>query len=118
MKANNLVTTWQAFFNNLKHRFDVSMYEDHQGNLSKLSQTSSVVDFQSSFKDLVNKVGRELLFSRPSSLMEAFALARAFEAQSKDAKQGMRVLSKWNLSSTSPTSHYFTNKPTIQPSSF
>ena len=56
MKANSLVTTWQAFLDNLKHRFGVSMYEDHQGNLSKLIQTSSVTDFQSAFEDLMNKV--------------------------------------------------------------
>ena len=45
MKANNLLSTWQNFLLNLKQRFGTSMYEDHQGNLSKLSQTSTVADF-------------------------------------------------------------------------
>ena len=32
------------------------MYEDHQGNLSKLTQTSTVAEFQSAFEELMNKV--------------------------------------------------------------
>lgn len=95
MKANQLLTTWKEFLLNLKHRFGASLYEDPQGNLSKLTQTSTVAEFQSAFEDLMNRVTgisepllisffitglkpdirRELLFSRPSSLMEAFALA-------------------------------------------
>ena len=97
MKANSLLTTWRSFFVSLKSRFGASMYEDHEGNLSKLTQTSTVADFQSAFEDLMNKftgisepllisffitglkpdIRRELLFTRPTSLMEAFALARA-----------------------------------------
>lgn len=95
MKANNLLSTWQSFLINLKQRFGASMYEDHQGNLSKLTQTSTVAEFQSAFEELMNKVTgisepllisffitglkpdirRELLFGRPTSLMEAFTLA-------------------------------------------
>ncbi|RVX18944.1 Retrovirus-related Pol polyprotein from transposon 297 [Vitis vinifera] len=102
MKANNLLSSWKAFLLSLKHRFGASLYEDHQGNLSKLTQTSTVAEFQSAFEDLMNKVTgisepllisffitglksdirRELLFSRPSTLMEAFALARAYETRS------------------------------------
>lgn len=37
MKANNLLTTWPKFLLNLKHRFSSSFYEDHQENLSKLT---------------------------------------------------------------------------------
>ncbi|KAH9745584.1 hypothetical protein KPL70_004126 [Citrus sinensis] len=85
---------------NLKHRFGASLCEDPQGNLSKLSQTTTVAEFQTAFEDLMNQVTgisepllisffitglkpdihRELLFAWPSSLMEAFALARAYEA--------------------------------------
>ncbi|KAH9782770.1 hypothetical protein KPL71_009054 [Citrus sinensis] len=56
MKANNLLSTWQNFLLNLKQRFGTSMYEDHQGNLSKLTQISTVADFQFAFEDLMNKV--------------------------------------------------------------
>lgn len=101
MNANGLLTTWSEFLLNLKHRFGASMYEDPQGNLSKLTQTSSVAEFQSAFEKLMNKVTgiskpllvsffitglkpsirQELLFSRPSTLMEAFAIVRAYEAR-------------------------------------
>ncbi|KAH9681933.1 hypothetical protein KPL71_027145 [Citrus sinensis] len=120
MKANNLLSTWQNFLLNLKQRFGTSMYEDHQGNLSKLSQTSTVTDFQSAFEDLMNKVTgisepllvsffitglkpdirRELLFARPTSLMEAFALAKAYEARSEEIKTSSRSWTKWTPSST------------------
>lgn len=78
---------------------------DPQGALSKLSQTSTVADFQASFGDLMNQVRgipehllisffimglkseihRELSISRPSSLVETFALAQAYEARLEDA---------------------------------
>ncbi|XP_024020985.1 uncharacterized protein LOC112091477 [Morus notabilis] len=116
MKANNLLATWKDFLTNLRHQFGASMYEDHQGNLSKLTQTTTVADFQSAFEDLMNKVTRisepllisffitglkldlrqELLFSRPTSLMEAFALARAYEARSEDTKHNSRSWTKWS----------------------
>lgn len=122
-KANNMLTTWQDFLANLKHHFDASMYEDHQGNLSKLTQTTTVVDVQYAFGDLMNKVTgilelllisffitglksdirRELLCSRPTSLMEAFALARAYEALSEEAKTNSRSWPKWTSSSLKPT---------------
>lgn len=90
------------------------MYEDHQGNLSKLTQTTTVAEFQSAFEDLMNKVTsisepllisffitglkldirRELLFTRPTSLMEAFALTRAYKARSDKAKTTCHSWSK------------------------
>ncbi|XP_015387832.1 uncharacterized protein LOC107177859 [Citrus sinensis] len=115
MKNNHLLTTWQEFLANLRYRFGASLYEDPQGDLSKLSQTTTVADFQSAFEDLMNKVTgisepllisffitglkpnirRELLFSRPSSLMETFALARTFEAKYNEVKQSTRSWPKW-----------------------
>ena len=52
-------------------------------------------------------IRRELLFARPSSLMEAFALARAYEVRAEEAKQGHRFLTKWNNTAPAPT----TNSP-------
>lgn len=97
MKANNLLTTWMDFLINLKNRFGASLFEDHKGNLSKLTQTIFVAEFQSAFEDLMNKVTgiskqllisffitnlkpnirRELLLSHSSTLMETFALAHS-----------------------------------------
>ncbi|KAL9428844.1 hypothetical protein AB3S75_030772 [Citrus x aurantiifolia] len=114
MKMNSLLTTWEAFLQNIKHRFGASLYEDPQRNLSKLSQTTTVVEFQTAFEDLMNRVTgilepllisffitalkpnirRELLFAWPLSLMEAFALARAYEARAEEAKQGHRFLTR------------------------
>ena len=91
------------------------MYDNPQGTLSKLTQTTTVAEFQSAFEDLMNKVTgisepllisffitglrtdirRELMFSRPPSLMEAFALAKAYEARSEEAKMSSRPWTKW-----------------------
>ena len=155
MKANNLLSTWQIFLINLKQRFGASMYEDHQGNLSKLTQTSTVAEFQYAFEELINKVTgisepllisffiiglkpnirRELLFGKPTSLMEAFALARAYEAKFEESKISSRPWTKWNsvtlqpqqttlalphhiqnkFPSTYPYASFATTKPSSQP---
>ena len=89
MKANNLLSTWKDFLQKLKLRFGASLFEDHQGNLSKLTQRTTVAEFQSEFEELMNKVTgisepllifffitrlrtdirRELLLSWPTSLL-------------------------------------------------
>lgn len=56
MKANNLLTTWLVFLNNPNHRFGVSIYEDHQGQLTKLIHASSIAEYQCAFEDLMNKI--------------------------------------------------------------
>ena len=95
---NSLFSSWKAFLTAVQHRFGPSTYEDCEGNLSKLTQTASVADFQAQFEGLMNRVTgisepllisffitglhpdirRELQFHRPSSLMEAFAMAMAY----------------------------------------
>ncbi|XP_024955869.1 uncharacterized protein LOC112498643 [Citrus sinensis] len=125
MKMNSLLTTWKEFLQNLKHRFGASLYDDPQGNLSKLTQTTTMAKFQTAFEDLMNRVTgisepllisffipglkpyirRELLFARPSSFMEAFALARAYEAHAEEAKQGPCFVPKWNHTSLTPHTH-------------
>ena len=61
-------------------------------------------------------IRRELLFSRPSSLMETFALARAFEAKYDEVKQSSRSWPKWQQ--PSPLSPGFQTQPKpIYPSS-
>lgn len=88
----------------VRHRFCPTTYEDVKGDLSKLAQIGSVADFQAQFEDLMNKVTsisepllisffitglkqnlhRELQFHRPPTLMETFAMARAYEARLDD----------------------------------
>lgn len=117
---NNLFLSWQAFLTVVRHRFGPTAYEDVEGELSKLSQTGSVVDFQAQFEDLMNKVNgisepllisffitglkqpllRELQFHRPPTLMEAFAMARAYEARLDDNPPYSK---NWARNSTNPT---------------
>ena len=90
-------SSWKDFLQKLLLHFGASLYEDHQGKLSKLAQSNTVAEFQTEFKDLMNKIMEitepllisffitglklvirlEILMSRPSSLMESFAVARA-----------------------------------------
>ena len=125
MKVNDLLTSWKDFLQNLKFHFGASLYKDHQGNLSKLTQKLIVVEFQTKFEDLMNKVTgisepllislfitglrvdicRELLLSHLSSLMEAFALALMFKLRGDDNKVVPRPWSKWTLRTTTSSFH-------------
>ena len=100
---NSLLSSWLEFVKAVRHRFGPAIYEDIEGNLSKLIQTSLVYDFQVAFEDLMNKVIgiskppfvsffiigskpaiRHELFNRPSTLMGTFSLTRAYEAHKED----------------------------------
>ncbi|MCI20152.1 hypothetical protein A2U01_0041313, partial [Trifolium medium] len=52
---NNLLTSWPVFLDAVRIRFGPTTYEDVEGDLSKLSQTGSVAEFQAQFEDLMNK---------------------------------------------------------------
>ena len=100
----NLLASWPEFVTAVRHLFGPAIFEDFEGNISKLTQNGLVSDFQAAFEDLMNKVTgiseplpisffitglkpaicRELLFNQPSSLMEDFALARVYEARKED----------------------------------
>ncbi|GJW61762.1 ty3-gypsy retrotransposon protein [Tanacetum coccineum] len=104
MTRNNLISTWDEFVTSVRNRFGPSKYEDPQGALSKLLQIETVAHYQSEFEKLMNRVTdvsetllisfyisglkpaiqRELLISRPSTLGDAFALARITEARFGD----------------------------------
>ena len=53
---NNLLASWPKFVIAVRHHFTPAIYEDFEGNLSKLTQNGSVSNFHVAFKDLMNKV--------------------------------------------------------------
>ncbi|XP_077249584.1 uncharacterized protein LOC143889290 [Tasmannia lanceolata] len=55
MHRNGQFHTWSEFTRALEISFGPSEFEDHQGKLAKLLQTSSVSDYQSEFEDLANR---------------------------------------------------------------
>nr|GEU88347.1 Ty3/gypsy retrotransposon protein [Tanacetum cinerariifolium] len=104
MTRNKLITSWDGFLESVQNQFGLSKYEDPQGALSKLLHAGSVAQYQSEFEKLMNQVTnvsesllisfyisglkpaiqRELLASKPTSVGDAFALARVTEAQFAD----------------------------------
>ncbi|KAJ4749205.1 polyprotein [Rhynchospora pubera] len=100
------LTNWDAFVSGLKKRFGPLEYSDPAGQLMKLSQTASVVDYQNKFEALASKVTgftsdmlkssfisglhpriqRAVIAQRPRDLDDAFALARVFEDQFADTR--------------------------------
>ncbi|GJR86587.1 hypothetical protein Tco_0210598 [Tanacetum coccineum] len=99
MSRNGLITTCARFEESVKNRFGPSKYEDLRRALSKLLQLGTVNDYQREFKKLTNRVmdipdslfiyfyisglklnlQHELLVSRPTTLGDAFSLARITE---------------------------------------
>ncbi|GJS47937.1 retrotransposon-related protein [Tanacetum coccineum] len=101
---NKLVASWDGFLDSVRNRFGPSKYEDPQGVLSKLLQLGTVAQYQSEFEKLMNRVTdisenllisfyisglkptiqRELLIAKPTTLGDAFSLARITEARLED----------------------------------
>ncbi|VFQ83661.1 unnamed protein product [Cuscuta campestris] len=54
-QANNGTTTWEDFLLAVQQRFDPHYYENYVGLLSKLTQTTSVMEYQTAFEALLNK---------------------------------------------------------------
>ncbi|GKD71538.1 hypothetical protein Tco_1325628 [Tanacetum coccineum] len=67
----------ELFKESVKNRFGPSKYEDPKGALSKLLQLGTVEDYQREFEKLMNR----LLVSIPTTLGDAFSLARITEAR-------------------------------------
>ena len=104
MSRNKLITTWENFLESVQYRFGPCKYEDPQGALSKLLQKGTVAQYQSDFEKLMNRVTdisesllisfyisglkptlqRELLISKPTTLGDAFSLARITEDRLED----------------------------------
>ncbi|GKC46125.1 ty3-gypsy retrotransposon protein [Tanacetum coccineum] len=104
MTRNRLIVDWPRFEESVKNRFCPSKYEDPQGALFKLLQTGTVAEYQGEFEKFMNRVTdiseallisfyisglklslqRELLVSKPTTLGDAFALARVIEVRLED----------------------------------
>ncbi|VFQ67022.1 unnamed protein product [Cuscuta campestris] len=104
-QANNLKATWQEFLEGVHQRFDPDYYENYVGLLSKLTQTSTVMEYQSAFETILNKVSgvpdatliamyvaglkqplrREVNLRCPATLQATFALARELSACLQEA---------------------------------
>ncbi|GKD39189.1 ty3-gypsy retrotransposon protein [Tanacetum coccineum] len=96
MSRNKLITDWEGFLESVRNRFGPCKYEDPRGALSKLLQFGTVAQYQSDFEKLMHRVTeipekllisfyisglkpslqRELLVSKPTTLGDAFSLAR------------------------------------------
>ncbi|GKB29882.1 ty3-gypsy retrotransposon protein, partial [Tanacetum coccineum] len=121
MTRNKLISTWEVFVESMRNHFGLCKYDDPQGALSKLLQTETVAQYQSEFEKLMNRVTnisddllisfyvsglkpnlqRELLVLKPTSLGDAFSLARVTEARLKDqgtsSVRGHKCLGKFLL---------------------
>jgi Retrotransposon gag protein len=87
------ISSWQEFTTALQYRFGPSEYEDPIGQLSRLTQIGSVLDYQSSFEELASharsfsqeqlqsisiaglqpRIWRAVQCQRPRDLHDAFA---------------------------------------------
>ncbi|VFQ88034.1 unnamed protein product [Cuscuta campestris] len=134
---NNCITSWPAFLEAVKHRFDPSHYEDYMGLLCKLQQRASVIDYQADFERLLNKITgvpeptlisiyiaglkqptwREVLLRRPVTLGQTFALARELAVNYTDTLAALSGSSKRVWGSAATTSTGASTSRTLEPAS-
>ncbi|XP_061353332.1 uncharacterized protein LOC133298114 [Gastrolobium bilobum] len=101
VRKNTTVASWDSFLQALQVRFGPSELEDYQGQLSKLMQNGSVLEYQEAFETLSNKVHglsesfllscfvsglkpiiqQEVASFQPSSMTRAISLAKIQEAK-------------------------------------
>ncbi|XP_019430040.1 PREDICTED: uncharacterized protein LOC109337515 [Lupinus angustifolius] len=106
MFQNHQLTTWESFTRDLQQRFGPSAYANHQAELYKLKQLTTVTDYQRRFEKLCNKVvglspemilnifisslkleiSRELAILQPHSVSHALGLAKLIESKLNDVK--------------------------------
>ncbi|VFQ86273.1 unnamed protein product [Cuscuta campestris] len=135
-QANNCNASWTAFLVAVRQRFDPDYYENYIGLLSKLHQTTTVMEYQSSFETILNKVSgvpeptlvamyvaglkqpvqREVNLRTLGTLQEAFALARELAASYQDThaasgSSGRRFWSAPRSASAPPTANPSASSP-------
>ncbi|GJV66954.1 hypothetical protein Tco_1482463 [Tanacetum coccineum] len=79
MTRNKLMTSWDGFLDSVRNRFGPSKYEDLLGVLSKIK--SAYLFYISGLKPTIQ---REFLIAKPTTLGNAFSLARITEARLED----------------------------------
>nr|GEU93503.1 hypothetical protein [Tanacetum cinerariifolium] len=85
MSKNGLITDWERFKESVMNRFRPSKYEDPQGALSKLLQLSTVEEYQ---------------VAKPTTLGDAFSLARVTEARLDDQATSVSVTTTKDVTSS------------------
>jgi len=103
---NHLLTDWHSFTRALELRFGPSTYINHQVELFKLQQTTSVIEYQGRFERLCNcvvgltletilncfisglnvEICRELTILNPYSIAQGIDLAKLIEDKLRDSK--------------------------------
>ena len=103
---NNLLTNWHSFTRALELRFGPSTYINHQVELFKLQQTTSVMEYHSRFERLCNcvvgltpetilncfiyglniEIRRELTILNPYFIAQDIGLAKLIEDKLRDFK--------------------------------
>jgi hypothetical protein len=129
MHQNGQLMNWATFLHALEIRFAPSQYEDPKGALFKLTQTSTVKEYEAQFETFANRivglppscylscfisglkpaVRREVLAFQPATLTQAISLAKLQEEKLPDLP---------NRSSFSPKSHApasSSNPPSFKP---
>nr|KYP49883.1 hypothetical protein KK1_028383 [Cajanus cajan] len=106
MHQNQQLHDWESFIQAIEARFGPSAYQNHEAELLKLKQTSTVAEFQQRFEKLSNRVfglspvtlrncfisgltpaiQHELAILRPVTVHQAMGLARLVEDKLRDSK--------------------------------
>ncbi|PNY17392.1 Ty3/gypsy retrotransposon protein [Trifolium pratense] len=127
MHQNGQLLTWANFLHALEIRFAPSQYEDPKGTLFKLTQTTTVKEYQAQFESLANRITglppacylscfisglkpairREVLAFQPVTLIQAISLAKLQEEKHLDR---IPSLSRPSPSATGSSSSF---KPTM-----
>jgi len=112
LQNNNLLIDWQSFTRALELRFGPSTYINHQVELFKLQQTSTVTEYQGRFEHLYYcvvgltpetilncfisglsiDIRRELTILNPYSIAQDIGLAKLIEDKLRDSKPKQHVL--------------------------
>ncbi|XP_043694404.1 uncharacterized protein LOC122645127 [Telopea speciosissima] len=106
-KQDQRMLDWRTFCDGLHSRFGPTPFQDFFGELAKLQQLGTVLDYQSQFEKLLSKVGHlpphrqvsffvsglnnqvkvDVLASRPTTLSAAIGLARLYEARDQSLER-------------------------------
>lgn len=120
LKKNNMLSSWEKLLDELRERFGESEYEDSLAVLTRLQQTSTVAVYIVLFEKILNEISgqtkksltffvaglredlrSDLKIMRPSSLKQAFSLAKMYEAN-RVGKGSLAVTTPFNRTSYRP----------------